>query len=32
MNKKREIEIFSAGCPACKETIQKVKTDGVRKL
>jgi glutaredoxin len=25
MNTKRKIEVFSAGCPACEETIQLVK-------
>ena len=25
MNKKRRIEIFSAGCPACEEAIETVK-------
>jgi glutaredoxin 3 len=26
MNEKRKIEIFSAGCPACDETVEMVKT------
>ena len=26
MSAKRKIEVFSAGCPACKETVQMVKT------
>ncbi len=25
MNAKRQIEIFSAGCPVCQETIERVK-------
>ncbi len=25
MNAKRKIEIFSAGCPACEETISRIK-------
>ena len=30
MNNKRKIEIFSAGCATCKETIEMVKKVGVR--
>ena len=26
MNHKRQIEVFSAGCPACEEAIDKIKT------
>jgi len=25
MNDKRQIEVFSAGCPACEEAIEKIK-------